>query len=529
MRFDDRLRTVIEQPARDQRDRAVRWRQLVDLLARGGDLSGSPLARTAIEIVRDDATRIDDDQRAAAARSIAALPIPQPLLELFAADTLKVAAPVLAAAKLERDSWASLLRDAQDDVRGFIIALHPDADRRQNAPRRAVDARVQSDAAMPSISEVIARIERVRESREHPELDSVATVPETTPPLEQQPEPGLFRWECNTSGEFAWVDGAPRGALIGRPLFSPAHLPDTGSHEIARAFTLRAPFQGAVMTLAEEGPLAGEWRVSGMPAFDHSSGRFAGYRGLARRMRAAATSFEAPHPDSLRELVHEIKTPLNAIMGFAEIISGQMFGPAERHYRERAGEIVSHSHLLLEAIDDLDFAAKLQSGAASASGEASFTTVVENVEPALHERARRSEVDLRVLVEPHLPLCAVEGALVERLLLRLVGSLLDVSAKGDRLQVTASQSDERCSIAIDRPGVVRGLSENDLMDPAFTLSSAGAGKISLGFSLRLVRGIAQLAGGDLVTTPRQLILLFSQTGLRPPMQRRYRRIAGRGL
>jgi signal transduction histidine kinase len=62
-------------------------------------------------------------------------------------------------------------------------------------------------------------------------------------------------------------------------------------------------------------------------------------------------------PDSLRELVHEIKTPLNAIMGFAEIIEGQYLGPADRGYRERAAEIWRQARLLLTAIDDLDFAA----------------------------------------------------------------------------------------------------------------------------------------------------------------------------
>ena len=66
-------------------------------------------------------------------------------------------------------------------------------------------------------------------------------------------------------------------------------------------------------------------------------------------------------PDSLRELVHEIKTPLNAIIGFAEIIEGQYLGPADRGYRERAAEIVRQARLLLAAIDDLDFAAKVHS------------------------------------------------------------------------------------------------------------------------------------------------------------------------
>ena len=38
---------------------------------------------------------------------------------------------------------------------------------------------------------------------------------------------------------------------------------------------------------------------------------------------------------------------MNAIIGFAEIIDGQMLGPADRHYRTRAAEIVGQARLLL--------------------------------------------------------------------------------------------------------------------------------------------------------------------------------------
>jgi hypothetical protein len=34
VRFDDRLLTVLNQPAGDRHDVAIRWRQLVDLVAR---------------------------------------------------------------------------------------------------------------------------------------------------------------------------------------------------------------------------------------------------------------------------------------------------------------------------------------------------------------------------------------------------------------------------------------------------------------------------------------------------------------
>ena len=108
MRFDDRLLTVLNQPAEDRHDVAVRWRQLVDLVARAGANSGSPVVADAIQAIRSEAHRVDEPLRAAAARAVAALPLPLGLLELFAADSLAVAAPVLAAATLDPSQWSAL-------------------------------------------------------------------------------------------------------------------------------------------------------------------------------------------------------------------------------------------------------------------------------------------------------------------------------------------------------------------------------------------------------------------------------------
>jgi hypothetical protein len=58
VRFDDRLLTVLNQPAEDRHDAAVRWRQLVDLVARAGANSGSPVIAEALEAIRDEAQRV---------------------------------------------------------------------------------------------------------------------------------------------------------------------------------------------------------------------------------------------------------------------------------------------------------------------------------------------------------------------------------------------------------------------------------------------------------------------------------------
>ena len=94
--------------------------------------------------------------------------------------------------------------------------------------------------------------------------------------------PSLFRWECNPSGEIDWVEGVPRGPLVGRTIATAD--PGEGVDDcVERAFGIRAPFRDCVLELGEDGPLAGQWVISGVPAFSPSDGRFIGYRGVARR------------------------------------------------------------------------------------------------------------------------------------------------------------------------------------------------------------------------------------------------------
>ena len=127
MRFDDRLLTVLNQPAGDRHDVAVRWRQLVDLVARAGSSAESPAIIQALQSIRTDAQRVDESLRAAAARAVASLPLPFGLLEFFASDRLSVSAPVLAAATLDAGQWQAIAGTADEETRRFIATLQPKA------------------------------------------------------------------------------------------------------------------------------------------------------------------------------------------------------------------------------------------------------------------------------------------------------------------------------------------------------------------------------------------------------------------
>jgi signal transduction histidine kinase len=536
VRFDDRLLTVLNQPAGDRHDAAVRWRQLVDLVARSGPAGSSPVVAEALETIRSQAPHVDENLRAAAARAVAGRPLPLGLLEYFASDQLSVAAPVLAAATLDPGQWKSLLAVADEETRNFVQTLHPEVAAPTAArptepapaepgPDQSLEPQIEAVAAAvaegpaprtppppapaPSLHDVVARIERRRRLRDVQRAGAAAA--EAAMPMGT---PSLFRWECGPSGEIAWVDGAPRGALIGRTIARVQE--DDGDRvddEVVRAFGMRAPFRDAEMTVSGDGLLAGQWKISGIPAFEPTDGRFAGYRGVALRETPAPVEGEPAadilaDPDSLRELVHEIKTPLTAIIGFAEIIEGQYLGPADHRYRQRAGEIVAQARMLLRAIDDLDFAAKIHSSAGAADRRTDLGPLVEQAAASLRQTAAEKDVRIEVAHPPASVIAAVEPELAERLLVRLGSALIDRTDAGERLRIVLDQAGVQCRLAVSRPAGLRNLTDAQLFDAGAGFTEGADGKLSVGFSLRLVRGLARIAGGDLATSAAEFTLLF---------------------
>ena len=282
---------------------------------------------------------------------------------------------------------------------------------------------------------------------------------------------------------------------------------------IQRAFAVRAPVREAKLSISGEGTAAGEWKLSGVPAFEPSDGRFAGYRGVATRGERPEPAAE-PRPapgfdnDSIRELVHELKTPLNAIIGFAEIIDGQYLGPADHSYRERAAEIVAQARLLLSAIEDLDLAAQLRSAPEQAGGSTDLRELVAQASAELVEQAGRRGATLLLELPAKAVRCAVEQGLAGRIARRFCGSIIDSAAAGERLGLSLTAEAGRCLLALDKPQALRA---GGAEEGAGAAGNQPLGLISTGVSLRLVRALARVADGDLIDAGERLMLVLPRT------------------
>ena len=72
----------------------------------------------------------------------------------------------------------------------------------------------------------------------------------------------------------------------------------------------------------------------------------------------------------LADMTHELRSPLNTILGFAELMHDGAVGPVADDHKEYLGDILTSGRHLLRMIDDLVDLAKLEVGRAEATVEA---------------------------------------------------------------------------------------------------------------------------------------------------------------
>ncbi|MCB9948598.1 MAG: PAS domain-containing sensor histidine kinase [Rhodospirillaceae bacterium] len=229
--------------------------------------------------------------------------------------------------------------------------------------------------------------------------------------------------------------------------------------------------------------------ISGVPAFDRETGSFIGYRGsgtdvskqvgamrrmqISERQLSAALSalrqknreleaaFTAARISSrsksrfLATMSHELKTPLNAIIGFAEVMKSELFGDlGNRRYQSYASDIHASACMLRDLINDvLDFSA-IEAGskelrAARVMVEREAGVVVDG----LRQRAEAGGLALSLLCPEGLPPIEADPQAVRRVIANLVDNALKFTPPGGAVTVIVEKRDDAVAVIVRDTGV----------------------------------------------------------------------------
>lgn len=345
------------------------------------------------------------------------------------------------------------------------------------------------------IADVVARIDAFQRQREP--LAAPAEAVEQAPAT-------CFRFDTDSAGVICAVDGVTRGPLIGVSLAVGAPQGvvriDAG---INGAFRQRQRFADVRLDVGGSSDAGGAWRVTGEPQFDAATGRFTGYAAIARRPRSDE---EAGRPaqgsgasDSLRQLVHELRTPTNAISGFAELIESQLLGPVSPVYRDHAATIRRHADGLIAAIEDLDTAARIEGRALELRPRAvAIEPLLERIAADLAPLAtlRGTALDIHPMGD-HAALA--DDRAMERLLSRLLATLTSAAVAGERIDIAEAPAPAgQVALCFARPHALGTGGEDALLSIDADAGEEGAPLLGAGFALRLARNLASEMGGALI-------------------------------
>lgn len=212
---------------------------------------------------------------------------------------------------------------------------------------------------------------------------------------------------------------------------------------------------------------------------------------IANKMKAAF----------LAAMSHELKTPLNAVLGFSEIIRDEMLGPVgHESYRDYAGDIHTSGTRLLAVINDVLDVSRLEGGLLTI--EARSENVLDVAEGAI-KLARGLTQDKRGIaidVPASIPLLYVDPRRLSQALGNLLANALKFTPEGGTVRFAARpQQDGGIHLVVEDSGI--GMAEETIaaaLEPFRQLDASLARRFEgAGLGLSISKALAELHGGEL--------------------------------
>jgi signal transduction histidine kinase len=213
---------------------------------------------------------------------------------------------------------------------------------------------------------------------------------------------------------------------------------------------------------------------------------------------ASGTAAEEMAARGVAELSHELRTPLTHIIGFAEMMERQVFGPLNDRYREYAGVIRTSGAHLLGLVNDMLDLSRLEEGArklemAHFDARDIAREVIASAKPGADQKG------VRLMLEaPGAPLLVhADARALRQILLNTVSNAVKFSPTGGqaRLSLRADGGALIVETADSGPGIPP--EERERLGGRFVRAASAAGVEGAGLGLAIVKGLAQLHGGSL--------------------------------
>ncbi|HSK88681.1 MAG TPA: ATP-binding protein, partial [Anaerolineales bacterium] len=151
---------------------------------------------------------------------------------------------------------------------------------------------------------------------------------------------------------------------------------------------------------------------------------------LARDQAQEASHFKG---DLLARVSHELRTPLAGVMGYAELLRDQAFGPLSKDQMQAVETIAESSEYLSTVISDLMDQAQIEAKKLVLHfGECSPSELLQHLEEMMAVLAQKRGLTLRMILEPDVPArVESDNQRLRQILINLVANAIKFTKQGE--------------------------------------------------------------------------------------------------
>jgi two-component system, OmpR family, sensor histidine kinase CreC len=226
--------------------------------------------------------------------------------------------------------------------------------------------------------------------------------------------------------------------------------------------------------------------------------------GIAFEKMREALAGRAYVEQYVEALTHEIKSPISAIRGAAEIMENSSISPEQR--ARFLSNIQSETHRIQELVDRMLKLTELEARRALGTRVAVVMapvvrTILESMEPILAKKGLRVDVEIAEAI-------AVSGdpLLLHLAVSNLIQNAIDFSPANGRIAITCTADIDRIELCIDDEGPgIPEFARPRVFEKFFSLERPDTGKKSTGLGLNFASEVAALHGGsvDVINLPER--------------------------
>ncbi len=218
-------------------------------------------------------------------------------------------------------------------------------------------------------------------------------------------------------------------------------------------------------------------------------------RALTER-NEALMSADRLKSEFIANVSYEFRTPLNAIIGYAELLARQYFGDMNERQLEYASAILDSAQNLILMIGDVIDVAAIEAGYIHLEPTmVDVRQLTESIARLFQQRARSRNIDLLIEVAPEIGAIRADPQRLKQALGNLLSAAIGAAPGGRTIVVAANRGEETIDISV----AVQGAQDDFGVDVGPDSDSSQARSSTRGLGVALARTLIELHGGKLVT------------------------------